>query len=79
MTAEDPEQEALFRKASFALNKLIDTYTKRFPNRAEIDLLSLVAFNVSISETKEKEARATLEESIKRLKDETDAYIEKIG
>ena len=45
LTASSPEQEQLIRLAEEAINRRLDSYTRRNPGKSQIELMSMVALN----------------------------------
>ena len=72
------EKEEVIRKAANELNRKIDLYQEKYPNKGMIEILSFVALNVSMGNIvlqKQSDARDKDEETLAK---ELQAYLDNI-
>ena len=48
LTAKDPEQEEVIRLAADAINRRLETFTRRNPGKNLVELMSMVALNEGV-------------------------------
>lgn len=79
LSASSPEKESLIRTAAEGINKKLETLSATMPGRSELDKITMIALNLSItslSQTRELEAmRSDLDQLVR----DTDNYLEHIG
>ena len=77
-TANSPEQEEIYRLAGVSVNKLLSTYTEKFPGKAMTEILTMVALNESIGNITLKKRIEAIEKERDTLEGLTDSYLENI-
>lgn len=79
LSASSPEKESLIRTAAEGINKKLETLSATMPGRSELDKITMIALNLSItslSQTRELEA---MHSDLDQLVRDTDNYLEHIG
>ncbi|MBE6217807.1 MAG: cell division protein ZapA [Bacteroidales bacterium] len=73
-----PEQEEVIRKAADDIRKMTEAYQQRFKDKPMIEILSLVALNVCISNITLNRQIKNLEKGEEALAKEIAGYLENI-
>ncbi|MBR2127997.1 MAG: cell division protein ZapA [Bacteroidales bacterium] len=73
-----PEQEEVIRKAADDIRKMTEAYQQRFKDKQMIEILSLVALNVCISNITLNRQIKNLEKGEEALAKEISGYLENI-
>ena len=73
-----PEQEEVIRKAADDIRKMTEAYQQRFKDKPMIEILSLVALNVCISNITLNRQIKNLEKGEEALAKEISGYLENI-
>lgn len=78
LMVSSPEQEEAIRKAASELNKKLSLYQDKYPNKGMIEILSVVALNVSVSNVVLQKQIDMLHEGEDNLAKELKSYLENI-
>ena len=78
LTAYSPEQEEQIRKSALMVNRMIDTFQRRYNGRDVIDIMSFVALNQGISNIALLQKVEDIEKECRDLKKELEEYLENI-
>ena len=78
LTANSPEQEEIYRLAGISVNKLLSTYTEKFPGKGMTEILTMVALHESIGTITLKKRLEAIEKERDTLESLTDSYLENI-
>jgi cell division protein ZapA len=78
LKVSSPEKEEVIRKAAADLNKKINLYQDKYPNKGMIEILSFVALNVSMTNVVLQKQIEDLNEGENVLARELQGYLEKI-
>ena len=76
LMVSSPEQEEAIRKAASELNKKLSLYQDKYPNKGMIEILSVVALNVSVSNVVLQKQIDMLHEGEDNLAKELKSYLE---
>ncbi len=78
LKATSPEMEQIMRIAAETINQKLAAYNSKFPDKTLLDKLSFVTLNETIGRLSAQRKCTALEAEVKRLEDETKAYLENI-
>ena len=78
LMVSSPEQEEAIRKPASELNKKLSLYQDKYPNKGMIEILSVVALNVSVSNVVLQKQIDMLHEGEDNLAKELKSYLENI-
>ena len=78
LMVSSPEQVEAIRKAASELNKKLSLYQDKYPNKGMIEILSVVALNVSVSNVVLQKQIDMLHEGEDNLAKELKSYLENI-
>ena len=75
LAASSPEQEEVIRLAAEAINRRLDSYTRKNPGKALIELMSMVALNECVRRIYLQRDIDARDEEVKALGSELDSYL----
>ena len=78
LNVSSPEQEEVIRKAASDMNRKLSLYQDKYPNKGMIEILSIVALNVSMSNIVLQKQIDMLHEGEDNLAKELKSYLENI-
>ena len=79
LSASSPEKEALIRTAAEGINKKLETLSASMPGRSELDKITMIALNLSITSLSQQREIETVKASIDKLTRDTDNYLDNLG
>ncbi len=78
LVVKSAEDEENYRLAAAAVNKRIAQYQQKFVGKPETDILSFVAFNVSVVNVRNAKLMEKLNQEVSGLHDEVSKYLDDI-
>lgn len=78
LKAKTPESEQAMRLAAEEINRSLDKYNAVYPDKSLADKLVFVTLNQTANKILYQRRLAKLGESVKALKEDTDAYLNRI-
>lgn len=79
LRAPTPEDEELIRVAASTVNKRLNAYLSKYPDRNPSDLLSFVALNECIGRIRSEREMENARIEAGKLKADTDAYLSSLA
>ena len=78
LKSNSPEQEGQIRKSADMLNRMIDSYQSKYPQKDRVDILSFVALNQGISNLSLIQKLRDVEEESRDLQKGIEGYLDDI-
>lgn len=78
LKSNSPEQEGQIRKSADMLNRMIDSYQSKYPQKDIVDILSFVALNQGISNLSLIQKLRDVEEESRDLQKGIEGYLDDI-
>ncbi len=79
LSASSPEKETLIRTAAEGINKKLETLAATMPGRSELDKITMIALNLSITSLSQQREIEAVKADLDKLVRDTDNYLENIG
>ena len=76
LSASSPEKEALIRTAAEGINKKLETLSASMPGRSELDKITMIALNLSITSLSQQREIEAVRSGIDKLTRDTENYLE---
>ena len=78
LKVNSPEQEEYIRKAAKEINRQIEAYQSKLPNKSLIEILSIMSLNVCVTNLSISKQLKEMKEAEASLAKEIEAYLENI-
>ena len=78
LSASSPEKESLIRMAADGINKKLETLSATMPGRSELDKITMIALNMSISALSQSQENEAVRAEAEKLLRDTEAYLDNI-
>lgn len=78
LKVNSPEQEEYIRKAAKEINRQIEAYQSKLPNKSLVEILSIMSLNVCVTNLSLSKQLKEMKEAEESLAKEIEGYLENI-
>ena len=78
LKANSPEMEQLMRVAAEAINKKMEAYDAKFPDKTTADKLAFVALSETVGRLSYQKKLSSVNDEVKRMLGQTSEYLDNI-
>ena len=78
LKVNSPEQEEYIRKAAKEINRQIEAYQNKLPNKSLVEILSIMSLNVCVTNLSLSKQLKEMKEAEESLAKEIEGYLENI-